>query len=65
MVIAEPDIALGDCRIEWADGGVTRDSAKTEAAIAEMVRRYVTARAPEAPMCARSVLPELGEIQHE
>ena len=46
MVLAEPEIALGDCRIEWADGGVTRDSATTEAAIADMVRRYVIARAP-------------------
>src|SRR5215472_17058450 len=25
VVLAEPDIALGDCRIEWADGGVRRD----------------------------------------
>jgi flagellar assembly protein FliH len=25
VVIAEPEIALGDCKIEWADGGVVRD----------------------------------------
>ena len=25
VMLAEPDIAEGDCRIEWADGGVTRD----------------------------------------
>ena len=31
VVLAEPDIALGDCRIEWADGGINRDSAATEA----------------------------------
>jgi flagellar assembly protein FliH len=63
VVIAEPDIALGDCRIEWADGGVTRDSVKTEAAIAEMVRRYVTARAPAGADVPRGpVLPDLGEI---
>jgi flagellar assembly protein FliH len=54
VVIAEPDIALGDCRIEWADGGVTRDRAATEAAIADAVARYLVA--------ARSAgLPELGE----
>ena len=44
VVLAEPDIAPGDCRIEWADGGVTRDSAATEAAIDEAVARYVGAR---------------------
>jgi flagellar assembly protein FliH len=63
MVIAEPNIALGDCRIEWADGGVNRDSEKVEAAIADMVRRYVTARTPERPAePSAPVLPELGEI---
>ena len=41
IVIAEPDIAAGDCRIDWADGGLVRDRAATEAAIAEAVRRYL------------------------
>ena len=44
MVLAEPDIAPGDCRIEWADGGVKRDRAAIEAAIDEAVARYVAAR---------------------
>lgn len=44
VVLAEPDIAPGDCRIEWADGGITRDRAKAEAAIAEAVARYVAVR---------------------
>jgi flagellar assembly protein FliH len=44
VVLAEPDIRDGDCRIEWADGGVTRDTARTEAAIAENVGRFVAAR---------------------
>jgi flagellar assembly protein FliH len=44
VVLAEPDIAPGDCRIEWADGGITRDRAKAEAAIAEAVSRYVAVR---------------------
>jgi flagellar assembly protein FliH len=67
VVLAEPEIEFGDCRIEWADGGVTRDSVRTDAAIAEMVRRYVTARlgappaAPENPS-PEQILPELGEI---
>jgi flagellar assembly protein FliH len=44
VVLAEPEIALGDCRIEWADGGVVRDRAMTEAAINEAVGRYAAAR---------------------
>lgn len=44
VMLAEPGMAVGDCRIEWADGGVSRDRATTEAAIAEAVGRYVAAR---------------------
>jgi flagellar assembly protein FliH len=67
VVIAEPDIGLGDCTIEWADGGLTRDINKTEAVIAEMVQRYVAARTPEPPpqQPRGAILPELGEIPHE
>ena len=43
IVIAEPDIAVGDCRIDWADGGLTRDHAAVEAVIAEAVTRYLEA----------------------
>ena len=32
-VLGEPDLALGDARIEWADGGVVRDRARIEAAV--------------------------------
>jgi len=44
VILAEPDIASGDCRIEWADGGVTLDRAATEAKIDEMVARYMASR---------------------
>jgi flagellar assembly protein FliH len=44
VVLADPAIAPGDCRIEWADGGINRDYAATEAAIAEAVARYIGAR---------------------
>lgn len=44
VVLAESDIRDGDCRVEWADGGVIRDTARTEAAIAENVGRFVAAR---------------------
>jgi flagellar assembly protein FliH len=48
VVLAEPDIAQGDCRIEWADGGIKRDRAATATAIDEVVARYVAARRGEA-----------------
>jgi flagellar assembly protein FliH len=44
VVLGEPEIQVGDCRIEWADGGLTRDRVATEAAIAEMVGNYVAVR---------------------
>lgn len=44
VVLAEPEIAVGDCRIEWADGGIDRDSAAIAAAIDEAVTRYINAR---------------------
>jgi flagellar assembly protein FliH len=44
VVLAEPDIAVGDCRIEWADGGINRDSAAADAVIGEAVTGYIGAR---------------------
>ncbi len=44
VVLAEPAMAAGDCRIEWADGGLSRDRAATEATVGEAVGRYVAAR---------------------
>ena len=56
MVVAEPEIAVGDCRIEWADGGVVRDAAKTDLAIGNAIGRYLGARQTAA-------MPELGAIE--
>ena len=44
VVLAEPTIAVGDCRIEWADGGINRSTEAATAAIGEAVDRYVRAR---------------------
>lgn len=33
FVFPDPDVATGDCRIEWADGGIVRDRVKLEALI--------------------------------
>ena len=44
VVMAEADVAPGDCRIEWADGGLKRDRETTDAAITEAVGRYIASR---------------------
>lgn len=43
-VLADSNLLAGDCRIEWAEGGIDRDRAAASAAIEDVVRRYVTAR---------------------
>ncbi len=43
-VMSDESLAPGDCRIEWADGGVIRDQSATASAIDEMVGRYISAR---------------------
>src|SRR5262249_15314521 len=50
VVLAEPDIAPGDCRIEWADGGGRRARAARGGASDDAVARYVAARRGEAHM---------------
>jgi flagellar assembly protein FliH len=44
VVLAEPEIAVGDCRIEWADGGINRDNTAADTAIGAAVTGYVSAR---------------------
>jgi flagellar assembly protein FliH len=48
LVTADATLGAGDCRVEWSDGGINRDRAATEAAIAEVVTRYITARSADA-----------------
>ena len=44
VILAEPDIDTGDCKIEWADGGVVLERAALEAKINELVGRYMASR---------------------
>lgn len=44
VILAEAATAPGDCRVEWADGGVSRTAAETDATIASLVQRYIAAR---------------------
>jgi flagellar assembly protein FliH len=54
MVLAEPEIAVGDCKIEWADGGVVRNAEKTDLAIGHAIGRYLARKT--------AVTPALGEL---
>lgn len=44
VILAEPQIATGDCKIEWADGGVVLERAAIEAKVNELVGRYIASR---------------------
>jgi flagellar assembly protein FliH len=52
VVLAEPDIRPGDCRVEWADGGMVRDRTAIELAIDDAVNRYLAGH-PRGPQPAR------------
>ncbi|HEU0117974.1 MAG TPA: FliH/SctL family protein [Alphaproteobacteria bacterium] len=51
VVLADAEIAPGDCRIEWADGGVERKAAATMQSIEEAV-------APAAPQSTEGLTEE-------
>jgi flagellar assembly protein FliH len=44
MVLSDEGLAAGDCRIEWADGGLIRDRAAAETTINVCVTRYLGAK---------------------
>jgi flagellar assembly protein FliH len=44
VILAEPEIDSGDCKIEWADGGVMLERAAIESKINELVGRYMASR---------------------
>lgn len=44
VVLGEPELALGDARIEWADGGIVRDINAISARIDAAIANYFAAR---------------------
>lgn len=44
VVMGEPEIALGDCRLEWVDGGLVRDEAALDAQIDSRIAAFLRAR---------------------
>ena len=57
VILAEPEIETGDCRIEWADGGVVLERAAIEAKINELVGRYMASRNQAADVRPRGSEP--------
>lgn len=45
VILGEPEIARGDCHIEWADGGIIRDRKALEKEIDGSIKSYLLARA--------------------
>ncbi|MDH3580695.1 MAG: FliH/SctL family protein [Hyphomicrobiales bacterium] len=44
IVLGDPETQTGDCRIEWADGGISRNFEQLRASVAEIVGRYLSTR---------------------
>lgn len=44
VILAEPAIANGDCKIEWADGGVVLERTAIDTKINELVGSYMASR---------------------
>jgi flagellar assembly protein FliH len=49
IVLGEDAVAPGDCRIEWADGGIVVDRKATETAVAAAVARHLASFASPVP----------------
>lgn len=41
MVVGDAALKLGDCQIEWSDGGVTRNKDELERQTSEIIDRYI------------------------
>ena len=41
IILGQPDIAQGDCRIEWAQGGIVKDQELMKKRIREMTNQYI------------------------
>lgn len=48
VILGEPDLRGGDCRIEWADGGIVRDRTLIEQQIDAAIESYFAARDADA-----------------
>jgi len=64
VVLGEPDFAPGDCRIEWADGGIIRNLDTVETEIETSFQRYFAAL-DEARTSKSEVASQSEPLSHE
>jgi len=57
VIMGEPEIPRGDCRIEWADGGVVLDRTETEAHITRVIDTFFQSREPKQLPAAGEEIP--------
>jgi flagellar assembly protein FliH len=64
-VIGEPQIPVGDCRIEWADGGLERNLSAALVQIEAVIRNYVvcTGADPDGLPAPDEIMAESNETQ--
>jgi flagellar assembly protein FliH len=53
VVMGDPEIRLGDGRLEWVDGGLVRDIAETSRQIDRQIATYLAARDPRSAAQAK------------
>ena len=58
ILLGEPGMAEGDCTVEWADGGVTRDYEAMLARIDTAIARYIETIAPKQTDAHALEMPE-------
>jgi flagellar assembly protein FliH len=58
VVLGDPELTIGDGRIEWADGGVVRDTAALAAGIEQRIVQFIAARRP-------NLTPPTAETFHD
>lgn len=64
VVLGEPDFAPGDCRIEWADGGIIRNLDTAETEIETSFQRYFAAL-DEAKASKSEAASQSEQLSHE
>lgn len=64
VVLGEPEFAPGDCRIEWADGGIIRNLNTVETEIEKSFQRYFAAL-DEAKISTNDVASQSEQLSHE
>jgi flagellar assembly protein FliH len=58
ILLAQSDIAEGDCIVEWADGGVVRSRAEMEQEISDIISRFIETLSNPRAARNRLAMPE-------